>query len=358
MSEEDGAEKSHEPSQKKLDDARKRGEVPKSTDLTTAASYGGLILAAYMFGAGSLTQLGEALMALLDRPGAVSDLLFGGGAGPSGQMILSVSGPILPWFALPAGLALISLFAQRGLVFAPSKLQPKLSRLSPLSNAKQKFGRSGLFEFLKSFLKLTIHSMALGIYLSIQLPRMIASMKLEPSQVAAEIGSLTLGLFVIVLVVALAIGIVDAAFQQAEHIRKNRMTRKEMTDEMKESEGDPYMKQRRRDKAMEFALSQMLGDVPEASVVLVNPTHYAVALKWDRSAVGAPVCVAKGVDHIAARIREVAMEHGVPIHSDPPTARALHADVEIGDEIDREHYQAVAAAIRFAEEIRKKAARW
>ena len=358
MSEDDGAEKSHEPSQKRLDDARKRGEVPKSVDLTTAAGYGGLILAASWFGAGSITELGETLMAILDRPGPLSDLLLAGGGGPSGQMILSVAGPLLPWFALPAALALLSLFAQRGIVCAPSKLAPKLSRLSPLSNAKQKFGRAGLFEFLKSLLKLTIHSTALGIFLSIQLPRMLASMQLEPSQIGAELADLTLGLFLIVLLVAAAIGLLDAVFQQAEHLRKNRMTRQELMDEYKDSEGDPHMKQKRRDRAMEFALGQMLADVPEASVVLVNPTHYAVALKWDRSTPGAPVCVAKGVDHIAARIREVAMEHGVPIHSDPPTARALHADVEIGEEIRREHYQAVAAAIRFAEAIRKKAARW
>ena len=133
------------------------------------------------------------------------------------------------------------------------------------------------------------------------------------------------------------------------------MSRKELTDESKDAEGDPYMKQKRRQKGQEIASKQMIQDVPNADVVIVNPTHYAVALKWSRLPGDVPVCVAKGVDEIAARIREKAQESAVPIHSDPPTARALHAVVEIGQEIPPENYRAVAAAIRFADEIRRKA---
>ena len=131
------------------------------------------------------------------------------------------------------------------------------------------------------------------------------------------------------------------------------MSRKELTDETKNSEGDPHMKQQRRQKGVSIAMNQMLADVPEADVIIVNPTHYAVALKWDRLSPGAPVCVAKGVDLVAARIRERATEAGVPIHSDPPTARALHATLEIGQQVPHDHYKAVAAAIRFADRIRK-----
>jgi flagellar biosynthetic protein FlhB len=135
------------------------------------------------------------------------------------------------------------------------------------------------------------------------------------------------------------------------------MTRQEMTEEHKESEGDPHFRAHRRQRGQEIALNRMLQAVPEADVVVVNPTHYAVALKWNRKDRRAPVCVAKGQDEIAARIRERAIEAGVPIHRDPPTARALHAALDVGDEIGREHYQAVAAAIRFAEAMRKKARR-
>jgi flagellar biosynthetic protein FlhB len=115
--------------------------------------------------------------------------------------------------------------------------------------------------------------------------------------------------------------------------------------------------EQRRQRGQEIATNKMLQDVPTADVVVVNPTHYAVALKWDRSVGRAPICVAKGVDEVAARIRDLAHENGVPVHSDPPTARALHAEVDLGQEISQDHYRAVAAAIRFAEGIRKKAAR-
>ncbi|NCM97925.1 MAG: flagellar biosynthesis protein FlhB, partial [Rhodobacterales bacterium] len=130
---------------------------------------------------------------------------------------------------------------------------------------------------------------------------------------------------------------------------------KEMMDENKDSEGDPHTKAARRQRGYDIATNRMLEDVPQADVIVVNPTHYAVALKWDRAARRAPVCVAKGVDEIAARIRERAAAAGVPIHRDPPTARALHASVEIGQEIRPDQYRAVAAAIRFAEAMRKRA---
>ena len=133
------------------------------------------------------------------------------------------------------------------------------------------------------------------------------------------------------------------------------MSRQDIIDEMKQSEGDPFVKQQRRQRGYDIAMNQMLADVASADVVIVNPTHYAVALRWRRGDQGAPVCVAKGVDEIAARIRAVAAEAGVPLHRDPPTARAVHASVEIGQEIHAEHYRAVAAAIRFAERLRAKA---
>ena len=135
------------------------------------------------------------------------------------------------------------------------------------------------------------------------------------------------------------------------------MSFQEMRDEARESEGDPHLKQERRRRANDIASNRMLLDVPKADVVIVNPTHYAVALHWSRKKGEAPVCVAKGADEIAARIRELAAEHGVPLHRDPATARALFAMTEIGSEIAPEHYKAVAAAVRFAETMRRKVKR-
>ena len=256
---------------------------------------------------------------------------------------------------MPAAAALVAVIAQRAFVVAPDKLQPKLSRISPISNAKNKFGRTGLFEFFKSFVKLVIYSLVLGLFLYWQLDELIAVVSMGPLAVLRLLSQLAIEFLAIVLVIAGSIGALDLIFQHQEHTRKNRMSRKELTDETKQAEGDPHMKQQRRQKAYDIAMNTSLADVPEADVVIVNPTHYAVALKWSRAPGSAPECVAKGVDEIAARIREIAAEAAVPIHRDPATARALFATVEIGEEIRPEHYKAVAAAIRFAETIRSKA---
>ena len=154
---------------------------------------------------------------------------------------------------------------------------------------------------------------------------------------------------------SLVFGAADYGWQWLQHRRRNMMTRQEMVEEQKESEGDPHTKGQRQQKGRQIAMAQMLQDVAKADVVLVNPTHYAVALKWRRGDRSAPICVAKGVDDLAARIRAKAAEAGVPVHRDPPTARAVYATVEIGQPIRPEHYKSVAAAIRFAEAMRKRA---
>ena len=166
---------------------------------------------------------------------------------------------------------------------------------------------------------------------------------------------LSLTFFMLVLVVALVLGGIDFIWQRSEYLRNNRMSHKEVLDESKEAEGDPHMKQKRQQKGYDIAMNQMMNDVKTADVVIVNPTHYAVALKWHRQSGRAPVCVAKGVNEIAGRIRVRAQEYGVPLHSDPPTARLLHRLINVGDEVQREQYVVVASAIRFAESMRKKA---
>lgn len=358
MSDEDEGEKQFEASQKKLDDARVKGEVVKSTDLTTAASYLGLVAVMFSLGAGSLMTVGSSLKTLLDQADELSIVIFSGAPNPlMGGIFWKTGLAMAPWFAIPAALALLCLIVQQAIVFAPSKLEPKLSRISPITGVKNKFGRQGLFEFVKSFSKLLIYCAVLGIFLAGQMDRILGTLHMSPGMVVVTFFKMILLLMGIVLVVALALGLIDFTWQFGEHQRKHRMTRKEMMDEMKQSEGDPMLKQQRRQKAVDIAMNQMLKDVPTADVVIVNPTHYAVALKWDRTSIGAPVCVAKGVDEIAARIREAAMDNAIPIHSDPPTARSLHASVEVGAEIAPDDYAAVAAAIRFAEAIQQKAAR-
>jgi flagellar biosynthetic protein FlhB len=357
MSEEDeGGDKQHEPTQKKLDDARKKGDIVRANDLNTAAAYGGFMLVAVGVGAESLSELGKVLQNMISGSDRISTTLFNeGGHAVGGALLLEIFRAMGLWFLIPALVVLLAILARRGFVVSPDKLMPKLSRISPISNAKNKFGRSGLFEFGKSFVKLLIYSIVLGVFLVDRIPLILGTIHMSGMMVTALLLEFALAFFAIVLTVSVVIGVIDFGWQHQEYIRKKMMSRKELTDEAKQNEGDPHVKQQRRQKGYEIAMNQMLADVPDADVVIVNPLHYAVALKWNRGGGGAPVCVAKGVDEIAFRIREVAAEAGVPVRRDPPTARALFAVVEIGEEIRIEHYKAVAAAIRFAGEMRKKA---
>ena len=355
MSEEPGADKPHDPTPKKLEDARKRGEIAKSNDLITASAYAGLLLSLLALGSGPFLSTANGLRTILDHADAIAAQTVDGDLTTIlGPIMLQAATGSLAWFIFPMLFAVACIIGQRAFLIAPSRIAPKLNRISPIQGIKTKFGRQGLFEFAKSFAKLTVYSVALALYLAAQKDRIIATINLSPGQIASELGEMSITILSIVLSVAIALGILDYQFQKTEHLRKNRMSRKELLDEMKSSEGDPLMKQKRRQKAIDIAMTQMLTDVPEASVVVVNPTHYAVALKWSGKRGTAPICVAKGVDEMAARIREIAIENGVPIHSDPPSARALHATAEIGAEIPPDLYGPVAAAIRFADDLRRR----
>lgn len=355
MSEQDEAEKEFEPTPHKLEEARKKGDLVRSQELAVAASYAGFLVVALGFGGRSLLRFGELEMGLLDQADRLSGQILGGGTAAAGGAFGGIALSVLPWFIGPAVLVLLVLLAQRAIVVAPDKIMPKLSRINPVANAAQKFGRSGLFEFAKSFVKLMLIAGILGWFITSRIERIVRTQQMETQPALVEMFDLLLDFAVIMAVIVAVIGALDYFWQRMEFLRRNKMSRKELMDEMKHSDGDPHVKQQRRQRAMEIASRQMMADVPKADVVIVNPTHYAVALKWDRAARRPPVCVAKGVDEIAARIRALAMESGVPIHPDPPTARALHATLGIGEEIHPEHYRKVAAAIRFAERMRRLA---
>lgn len=354
----DSAEKSHAPTQRKLEEARRKGEVARSADLGATAAWAGLWLALAAAGPAGVIALGTSLRSLMAEPDQWRVAFFDGPAdGPVAGLMMAVAAPVAPWLLVPLAALLAAVTAQQALIFAPDRLRPRLSRISPLAIARQRFGAGGLFEFAKSLAKLLILGAVLAVFLAANLDRMAATVAASPAGAMAVLGQISLELLALMVLVMAVIGAVDFLWQRHEHLRKNRMTHKDMRDEMKESEGDPQMRQTRRERARAIAGQRMMQDVPGADVVVVNPTHYAVALKWSRAPGAAPVCVAKGVDEIAGRIREIAAENGVPIHSDPPTARALHASTEIGQEIAPAQYRAVAAAIRFSDRIRARAVR-
>ncbi len=352
----DDTEKTHDPTPHKLSEARKKGDIARSADLTTAAAYGGFLLAAIAIGGTSVQKISTSMMVLIDQSSDLADLIFEGHATSAiGGLLGAIALATLGWFLIPAVMAILAVIAQRAFIFAPSKLAPKASRINPIENAKNKYGLSGLFEFAKSFAKLLLYSILLGVFLTYRMSDMAGAIHGDPKIVGALMTRVIVDFMFVVLLIALGVGAVDYLWQHHDHIRKNRMSHKEIRDEHKQQEGDPHLKQERRQRGAQIASEQMMADVPDADVIIVNPTHYAVALKWSRAPGAAPVCVAKGVDHIAQTIRECAMENGVPIHRDPPTARAIHASTDIGQEIDPTQYRSVAAAIRFAEMMRRKA---
>ncbi len=353
----DGAsEKTHEATPRRLEKAREEGDLPRSQDAQTFAAYVGFAAAVLLAGSWAAGRLGGALMPFLDRPQDLARQFASAGAGDAILALLGRIGPpVLALVAAPAAMILALLIAQRSIVFAPSRILPKLSRLSPIENAKNKYGVRGMVEFAKSVVKLG----ALGAVLAIavwgeadRLPQYVQiDARFTGQLLAHQFRLVVIG----VLLVAGLLAFFDLIWQRLDHLKRMRMSHQELKDEGKQAEGDPHIRARRRERARQIATNRMLLAVPEADVVIVNPTHYAVALKWPRHDGSAPVCLAKGVDEIALAIRARAEQAGVPVQTDPPTARALHGLVEIGQEIRPEHYQAVAAAIIFADEMRRKA---
>jgi flagellar biosynthetic protein FlhB len=356
MNEEDQSSKTFPPSPQKLLEARKKGEIVRTTELLTWAGYSGLLIAFLWLGENSLQKSGSAFVILIDQASDLSGLfLSGNGASLHLGLLSSIALAFLPIFLVPFIAVGLILFVTRGIVFAPSKIEPKISKISIVKNAQNKFGRNGLFQFVVSFAKLIMYSGVLAAFLYLRLDDMIAALSSEPAFVVSILIEICLSFLLVVVFISFFIGVLDGVWQYHEHIRKNMMSRREVMDETKNMEGDPYLKQERLQRAQSRANNSITSSVPSADVIIVNPTHYAVALKWERLPGKAPVCVAKGVDAVALRIREIAYESGVPVHSDPAAARALHATTELEQEIAVEFFEAVAVAIRFSDKMRAQA---
>jgi len=349
------AEKSHQPTPQKIRRSREKGEVAYSSEATTAATYVGFFVALIIVAGWTATHLHETLAAFFHRPDEIGGLLLSTQDDEfAARLAASLFGAVAPLFIILALAALASVFGQRALVFAPSKLKPKLSKISIVANAKQKYGPDGLSEFAKSAAKLIAVMVILLFAMKGRFLELPALSGAASNTIAALLLREAVFFGGFISAAAVLIAAVDLPWRHFQHVNKLKMTHQEVKEETKETEGDPMLKSTRRNKAEAIAANRMMSDVPKADIVIVNPTHYAVALKWERENRTAPTCVAKGVDEIAARIRESAAVAGVPIKRDPPTARSIYSLVKIGEEIKKEHYAAVAAAIHYADKMRKK----
>ena len=251
--------------------------------------------------------------------------------------------PLLLFLAAPVLAAVL----QNAVVWTAEPLQPKLERISPLAGAQRLFSLRTLVELAKSVAKLALVATALVWLLRPELQRILTAGALAPGPLAALMAELAGRCLVGLAVTALLLAIVDYGHQHFEFMRRMRMSRQELLDELKQSDGDPHVRQRRRAIRLERARRRMMADVPRATVIVTNPTHYAVALRYRAGETAAPEVLAKGLDLLALRIRKIATGHGIPVIENPPLARALHAACEPGDLIPPAHYQAVAEIISY-----------
>lgn len=344
-------QRTEEASPRRRSEARERGQVPMSTDLISAAGLAAGAGALALGGPGLARSVAEQLQRVLSTLslGAKHDLDV-----PEAATVLE--GPIkgvlgaLCLIVIPTMLACaLTGYAQVGFHLAPKAIEFDPGKLDPVRGLKRLFSLRGVARTALALAKVLLITGVAATVAWLHVDEVVHAGINELGPLLAALGVVVLRMAVSILIVILALAALDLLFQRFQHERDLRMTRAEVKEEHRLTEGDPHVRARIRSVQREFALRRMMADVPKATVVVTNPTHYAVALRYERSAAEegrhAPVVVAKGVDHLAQRIKAVAEEHGIVCHEDVPLARALHARVAIGQEIPEELFAAVAAVL-------------
>lgn len=345
MSDDSDTEKNLDPTQKKLDDAHEKGDVAKSQEVTTWFLLAGatLVLSTFASSIGSGLEmpmrnlLANSWMIRTDGPALL-------------ELVRKLGVTVFAVMAMPFLFLMISSLAgnmlQHRLVWSGESLKPKFSKLSPMAGAKRIFGKQAAANFLKGIFKVVALGAVMCAVLWPERFRIDAMVKFDPSVMMGITVTLTQKLMTTVVSMLAIVAIAEFFFQYRTWFEKQKMSLQEVKQEFKQAEGDPHIKGRIKQLRYASMKRRMMSAVPKASVIITNPTHYAVALSYERG-MAAPICVAKGVDAIALKIREVAGKHDIPIVENVPLARALYATVEIDEEIPVEHYHAVAEVIGY-----------
>lgn len=348
----DKDQKTQEPTQKKLDDARKQGDVMVAQEVRHAVMFAGIIFVCGSLGVSTFGTLAHTFVRLW---GGADDIrLEADGAQAFATGLFADLGSTLgPMLGALLAFALLILFTQGRPTLAWTRLKPQWSKLSPAAGLGRMFGMRGLIEFAKTLAKFIL---VVTVTIVVIWPHAVALDELigmEPGDVARAAGALVMAMLKAVALLVGALALFDWVYQRRTYMSRMRMSLQEVKDEHKDSDGDPHVKARIRAIGMERSRRRMMSSVPTASVIITNPTHYAIALKYDHGKMAAPVVVAKGVDAVAMRIRELATEAKVPIVESPPLARALFASAEIDRPIPTEHYKAVAEIIGYVMRLAK-----
>lgn len=348
----DDEDKTEEPTAKKLREAREKGQVAHSREVNTWVILFTATLVLALLSVRIGTNLTEFLKEFLAQPHSfnmdgksmfklLGEIFF---------ELAKIIGPTLMIFFVVAGL---SSFIQIGPLVSAESIKPKLEKLSPLKGAKRVFGSRAWIEFAKAFIKMLLVGVATTIVLIPVFSGSPGMVGLYPSAMMDILKDEAFDMLVGVLAVLFVFAVIDYSIQRFQLNKQLRMSRQELKDEYKQTEGDPHIKARLRELRMQRARKRMMANVPNASVVITNPTHFAIALEYNTEKSGAPIVVAKGQDRIALKIREVAKEHNVPIVENPPLARAMYDHVDLDQEIPEQHYKAVAEIISYVMSLKR-----
>ena len=347
----DDQEKTEEPTQKKLDDALQKGDVAKSQEINTWFVLGGATLVLMIFS----DRMGHGITTTMRGLLANSYAIPTDGRGLV-SLTTKLGFEVLASLAIPLLLLVLAAIAgnmiQHRLVWSAESLKPKLSKISPMAGFKRLFSKQSLLMFVKGLIKICLLGAVMMAIVWPQRDRLESLMSVDVGTMLAITKSMAVTILGMVVAVVAIIAAADFLFQYYEWHERQKMSVSEIKEEFKQTEGDPAIKGRIRQLRQSQMRKRMMANLPKASVVITNPTHFAVALQYERG-MNAPLCVAKGVDAMARRIREVATEHGIPIVENPPLARALHATTEIDREVPPEHYKAVAEVIGYVMRLRR-----
>ncbi len=354
-----GAEKTEQPTQKKLDDARKEGQVAKSQEIATAFSLLALfviIRVIYPFLGTNFQTLFERVYNNIPNVARTYDGML-----PIAYIRSILSNAIItmllmsaPFFIVAFIIAFLSDIVQVGFKPTSKPLQPKLSKLNPISGMKKIFSARKLFDLLKSILKLAVMAVVIYSFFTGRTESLFLLYDMPLKQAIGLMGNLIIDLGFRIAAAYMIIALIDLIYQRRKFNKDMMMTKKEVKDEYKNSEGDPQVKGAQKRRMMEASRRRMMQQLPQADVVITNPTHYAVAIKYDADEADAPVVVAKGADYLAQKIKEIAKDNKVEIVENKPLARMLYANVEVGEMVPPELYKAVAEVLAYVYHLQGK----
>ncbi|WP_237152575.1 flagellar biosynthesis protein FlhB [Oryzibacter oryziterrae] len=350
----DDSDKTEEPTQRRLQQAHEQGDVVRSLEVSTFFTLAGVAVVVGMVGQGTIHSMFAPLRGLIEH---AADLSMDGGG--LRRLYLAIGGAIGIGIAIPlavmAVVAIAGHLVQHRMVFSADSLIPRLSKVSPLAGFKRLFSVDSLINFLRGMLKVAVLGAVMTYVLWPERNRLDQLITIDISQMLSVAQAVSMKMLYAMLAIMFLIAVLDYAWARWRWMQRHRMSLQEVKDEHKQIEGDPTVKGKLKALRMERARNRMMANVPKATVVVTNPTHYAVALKYDEG-MQAPVCVAKGVDEVALRIREIAKGADVPVVENPPLARTLYASVELDQMVPAQHYKAVAQLIGYVLNLKKKAA--